>query len=331
MVHRDEEVAEYKNRQVDLNTMLDYRKYFILMQMPVPSDAATLRQRLVEDGLIGHTTSDVIEVTKLGALLFAENLEHWQGMSRKAVRIIIRESKGRLGAVARELRTARGYAAGFETLFQQLDSHLPAREEVKNGLRKVDRAYPESAVRELLANMLVHQDFSISGMGPMIEIFSDRVEFTNPGRTLVEPLRLIGHPPRSRNEKLVDLMRRLNICEERGTGISNAVGAIELCQLPPPKFISDSDFFKVILYASRELEDMTRKEKIMACYQHCCLKHVNGESMSNSSLRARLGIKEDSYPIASRIIRDTIEQKLIKPLNTTSASKRLARYIPVWA
>ena len=81
----------------DLDTMLDYRKYFILMQMPVPSDATTLRQRLVEDGIIYHTTSDVIEATKLGALLFAEKLEHWQGMSCKAVRIIIREGKGRLG------------------------------------------------------------------------------------------------------------------------------------------------------------------------------------------------------------------------------------------
>ena len=108
----------------------------------------------------------------------------------------MREGKGRLGAVTRELRETRGYATGFETLFQQLDSHLPTREEVKNGFRKAHRTYPESAVRELLTNMLVHQDFAIAGMGPMIEIFSDRVEFTNPGRTLVEPLRLIGHPPR---------------------------------------------------------------------------------------------------------------------------------------
>ena len=165
----------------------------------------------------------------------------------------------------------------------------------------------------------------------MIEIFSDRVEFTNPGCTLVEPLRLIGHPPRSRNEKLVDLMRRMSICEERGTGISNAIGAIELQQLPAPKFINDEDFFKVILYASRALSDMTREEKIMACYQHCCLKHVNGESMSNSSLRARLQIKESSYPIASKIIRDTINAELIKPLDTASGSRRTARYLPIWA
>jgi len=68
--------------------------------------------------------------------------------------------------------------------------------------------YPEIAVRELVANALIHQDFSITGAGPMVEVFGDRVEITNPGEPLIDTLRFIDEPPRSRNEMLASLMRR---------------------------------------------------------------------------------------------------------------------------
>ena len=58
------------------------------------------------------------------------------------------------------------------------------------------------AVRELIANMLVHQGLNVTGAGPMVEIFSDRIETSNPGESLVAPDRLIDAPPRTRNEAL---------------------------------------------------------------------------------------------------------------------------------
>jgi ATP-dependent DNA helicase RecG len=53
-----------------------------------------------------------------------------------------------------------------------------------------------------------------TGSGPMVEIFADRMEITNPGEPLVELLRFVDTPPRSRNEDLAALMRRMDICEE---------------------------------------------------------------------------------------------------------------------
>ena len=41
-------------------------------------------------------------------------------------------------------------------------------------------------VRELVANALIHQDFFVTGTGPMVEIFDDRIEITNPGAPLVD-------------------------------------------------------------------------------------------------------------------------------------------------
>lgn len=66
-----------------------------------------------------------------------------------------------------------------------------------------------------------------------------------------------------------------------------------------------------------------------ACYQHACLKYVSNEKMNNQSLRARLGIEDKNYPMASRIIKDTLEAKLIKEENSEGSNRH--NYIPYWA
>ena len=111
--------------------------------------------------------------------------------------------------------------------------------------------YPEIAVRELVANALIHQDFAISGTGPMVEIFPDRIEITNPGTPLIDTLRFIDEPPRSRNQALASLIRRVNICEERGSGVDKVVFQVELFQLPAPDFQVTATHTKAVLYASR--------------------------------------------------------------------------------
>lgn len=72
------------------------------------------------------------------------------------------------------------------------------------------------AIREIVANALVHQDFTVSGTGPTIEIFANRIEIINSGIPLVDIKRIVDNPPKSRNEKLASLMRRFRICEELG-------------------------------------------------------------------------------------------------------------------
>ena len=90
--------------------------------------------------------------------------------------------------------------------------------------------FPELAIRELVANAIIHQDFTLSGTGPMIEIFSDRMEITNPGIPLVDTQRFLDSPPRSRNEGLASFLRRIGICEERGSGIDKVVFQTEVAQ-----------------------------------------------------------------------------------------------------
>jgi ATP-dependent DNA helicase RecG len=190
------------------------------------------------------------------------------------------------------------------------------------------RMYPELAVRELVANALIHQDFIITGAGPTVEIFSDRMEITNPGRPLIDPLRFIDEPPRSRNEALASVMRRANICEERGSGIDKVISAVEAFQLPGPDFRVTDGSTVTILLGPRDFSQMDRGDRIRVCYQHASLWYVAGKRMTNTTLRQRLGIKDSNYPMASRIIRDGVEAKLVKPYAREVSRKRTQAMFP---
>src|SRR5437879_3427524 len=67
------------------------------------------------------------------------------------------------------------------------------------------------------------------------------------------------------------------------------------------------------LFAHLELKDMEKADRIRACYLHTCLKYVQRDTMTNSTLRERFGIDEKNSATASRIIAETIEAGFIRP------------------
>ena len=191
--------------------------------------------------------------------------------------------------------------------------------------------YPPISIRELVANAIIHQDFEIPGSSPMVEVFDNRIEITNPGQPLIDPLRFVDHSPESRNEDLARYMRRLNICEERGSGVDKAVFQCEFYQLPAPEFIVGDNYTRSILYAPKTLRQMDKKGKVRACYLHACLKCVSGEFMTNQSLRKRFGVAEQNYATVSRIISDTKQEGLVKDFDPSNKSRTYAKYLPFWA
>lgn len=323
-------VAKGELNEDDVLRLLDYPKYFEMMGLPLPADRAAIIRRLIEEKLVQYHPDGRAEITNLGAVLFAKSLSEFDLLKRKAIRVIHYKGRDRLQTI-REQEGNKGYAAGFEGLIQYISDQLPSNEEIGKALRKEVKVYPELAIRELVANMMIHQDFDIPGTGPMVEIFEDRVEISNPGAPLIDPLRMMDHSPRSRNERLAFFMRRAKICEERGSGIDKVVGQAEVYQLPAPKFIREEKYFRTTMFAPKTLRQMNKDDKLRACYQHCCLRYISNALMSNESLRGRFQISEENYSVASRIIADTIEAGLIKPADPTNKSKKHSRYIPFWA
>ena len=309
--------------------LLDYPKYFELTGQPLPVGKDGILERLVADGLVLQGRQGW-SISNLGAILFARNLNDFGSLGRKGLRVIQYAGKNRIQTL-REVPGNRGYAVGFEEAISYINALLPVSEEIGQALRREVRRYPELAIRELVANALIHQDFTLTGTGPMVELFEDRIEVTNPGKPLMDTLRMMDEPPRSRNESLASLMRRMNMCEERGSGIDKVINQVELFQLPAPSFVLKEHATVVTLYAHRALKDMSKDDRTRACYQHACLKHVSNTVLTNGSLRQRFEISEGNSAQASRIIAETVDAGLIKQSNPDNKSRKLMQYQPFWA
>lgn len=311
----------------DVVSLLDTQHYFDLLQIPYPSTREAVIEKFISERLILRSDRNY-SITNLGGLLFAKNLKEFPSLSRKSIRVIVYKGKNKLNTI-KDIQGMKGYAVGFEGLVDYINDQLPQNEEISKTLRKQVRMYPEEAVRELVANALIHQDLYEKG-SPVIEIYSDRIEFTNPGLPIITPIRFIDEY-QSRNELLADLMRRLRMCEEKGSGIDKVIFGSELFQLPGPEFLVQEKHTKAIMFAHQRLSQMDKRDKVRACYQHACLKYVSNEKMTNQTLRDRFKIDEKNSAMASRIIRDTIADGFIKEDDPSSASRRFARYIPFWA
>lgn len=325
----EEGIAVERAEGDEVLRLLDYPAYFDLLQRSLPADRQGILEALADDRLIRKGEAGGWDITNLGAILFAKRLDTFHGLRRKAMRVIQYRGDGRTETL-KEQEGARGYASGFEGLIGYINGVLPANEVIEQALRRSVPMFPELAIRELVANALIHQDFFVTGAGPMVEIFSDRVEITSPGEPLVDTQRFVDTPPRSRNEALASLMRRFRICEERGSGIDKVVFQVELFQLPAPLFEKPEGFTRAVLFAHKPLSAMDRADRVRACYLHACLRYVMRQPMTNSSLRERFGIDDKNTATASRILGEAVESGLIV-IADPDVGTRIRRYLPYWA
>ena len=86
----------------------------------------------------------------------------------------------------------------------------------------------------------------------------------------------------------------------------------------------------MILFSEMPFTNLSFEDKLWACYLHACIRHVQGEHLTNSSLRERFGVKESSSGSISRLIKEAVAAGLIKPLDPDTAP-RYMKYIPIWA
>ncbi len=322
-------VAMENQSSSDVLRLLDYGVYFDLIGTPQPTSAEEVIHYLGEEGIVIRQSNGQYSITNLGALLFARRLSDFSGISRKAIRVVQYEGNSRLNMLKEDVG-GKGYAVGFEGLIKYIDALIPTREIIDGALREKKSAYSILAIREAVANALIHQDLSVTGAGPTVEIFSSRIEITNPGLPLVDISRIIDNPPKSRNEKLASLMRRLKMCEELGTGWDKIVISSELMQLPAPKIELFEESTRVTLYSEVPFTNLSPEDKLRACYMHACVRYVQEEYLTNSSLRERFGLPQSSAGSISRLIKDAVSKGLIKPLDPGTSNKYM-KYVPIWA
>lgn len=324
-----EDIYAISNIQLqDIPHYLNYEMYFDILNMPIPTSIDKYAHYLVEDSIIAKQDNGLYAITNLGAILFAKKLSKFPRIGRKAIRIVQYDGLNRLTILKEEI-TTEGYAISFENAVKYVNTLLPSKEDIDSVRRKSISTFPIPAIREAIANSLIHQDFFITGTGPLIEIFENRVEVTNSGTPLVDIMRIVDNPPKSRNEKLASLMRRLNMCEELGRGWDRMVISCELQKLPAPRIQIYQESTKVSLFSHLDFTNIPMEDKIWATYLHACIKYIEGDALTNSSLRGRFGVAESYSGSISRLIKEALNSKLIKPVDPNTAP-RYMKYIPIW-
>lgn len=270
------------------------------------------------------------EIRRHAALLFARDLSAFAPIASKTIRLLEYRSVTKTESPIADRTYKGGYAVEFEAIYDYLARASTTSERIDGARRASTISYPALALRELLANALIHQDLQIHGTGPLIEIFTNRIEISNPGTSLVEIQRLLDHPPRSHNEQLADMMYELGFCEKRGSGIDKVVEQVDQLQHPPPAFRTTQSSLTVTLFDATLVTSLRKDERIQALYLHACLRYVHGDRVTNESVRTRFGLAKDKASLASRYIKETVDAGLLNTFDP-AAGRRSMSYVPFWA
>ena len=308
---------------------MDTQVYFELLKQPYPTTQEGVLERFTTDKLISAKGGRWV-ISNLAAILLAKKLDAFSPeLARKAPRVVIYEGLNKLNTREDKVFN-QGYAVGFENLVDFVHSAAPRNHFIEEVFRDEVKMFPKQALRELIANALVHQDFQTTGTSVMLEMYLDRIEISNPGIPSITVERFIDEY-RSRNEILADLMRRFGICEEKGSGIDKVVHAAEVYQLPAPDFRVGEARTTAILFAHQEFSKMSKGDRVRACYQHACLHYLSNKLMSNQTLRERFKLPESKSATVSLVISAAKDEGFIKADDSDTSSTRYARYLPFWA
>ena len=179
-------------------------------------------------------------------------------------------------------------ASQFESALKFILSKLPVRSSIKTGgKRQSYLAIPELAIREALANALAHRDYSTYRSRIQVDIYIDRIEFANPGRSLIPLEKLELAHPQSRNPLLMSYLRDLEITEHRGRGIRTIINSLKEAGLAAPTFEHRHDWFVATLYSSAFIKDKDQD----------WLKHFQQYGLNERQLKALVHIKHNTLGI----------------------------------
>ncbi len=267
-------------------------------------------------------------ITRMGVLLLAHSIEECAPeLAHKRVRLTKYKGSGKAGAILCDEEWDKGWAVGFDEMMRFAFNQMDNQQVIRGVFRKHDDFTPEVALRELLANAIIHQDFTRNGRAS-IEIFSNRISITNPGAPPLKKSEMI-RKFKTPNPSLMRIMRLLNLSEERGTGIDKAILAIEAAGTAPIEYVVDSDLTEAIMREPLPYEELAGSQKELACLQHCEVCFINNDYMSNESLRDRFKVDDSKTLEVTRLIKRMIAKGSIKRFEGNGNSKKYTRYVPV--
>lgn len=241
----------------------EYDRQFVDGASPEDLDAESIRAAAdaVSKGMsvekclqyleLAEYSSFGLHMRRAALLLFAKKPQKWH--PRLQIRVI-KVAGTKLGSgenynVSSD-KTADGNIltladAGWEIL----RPHLVTTKMVEGARFEEVLIYPENACREALINAVAHRDYSEEGRGIEVYIFTDRIEFKNPGRLMsnlaIEDLKKFDGAHQSRNSGVIRTLKEAGLVRELGEGIPRIFSAMRSSGLVPPELKTNNNSFSV--------------------------------------------------------------------------------------
>ena len=309
--------------------LLDFSCYYSRRKLPIPTDLNDVIDTFLKERFLSRSDSGKLSITNLGAILFAKDLYDYPNLNAKAVRVIRYKAKSRVDAIS-ESEFHQGYAVMFDELVRYIHGLQSQFEEIRIGRESVG-AFPDFVIREALANALVHQDLLDRSVNPMVELFPGSIEFSNPGKLLVDISRTIDTTPVCRNEMLAHSLRMLRILDGHSFNFDRIEAGLALLHEPSSLVKTDEFHTRIILTHRDRFSSFTEEEALRTVYFYCCYGFVNlDEKMGNAYFRKRFGLGEKDAPVISRLLSKALQENRIK-LSSDSTGVKNRFHLPYWA
>jgi predicted HTH transcriptional regulator len=206
--------------------------------------------------------------TVAGLLIFGNNPQQFTNFTRYVVRAVRYQGN----TVATEIIDRQDISGNLDEQINTMQAFILRNISQKSqiiGTKRVDRyEYPEEAIRELVANAVIHRDYQITETYTQINIFSNRIEISNPGN--LPPgvtVDNIKEAQFSRNEFIARILKDMDYLEEYGRGIDIVLSKMKEWDLLEPIFKNTSNKFSVILFGQSFKELNSRQIKIWQILQ----------------------------------------------------------------
>ncbi len=317
-------------RPAEVIRLLDVGVFYRMSGGSWPEKEGQIMKDLANAGILAPAQdSGGFAITRMGVLLLAESIEECSSEVASKRFTVTRYKGTKKGAGMFQRSYEKGHVPYFDhmmtsTLGQMYNPYI-----IEGVFGRVIEFVPHAAVKELVLNAIIHQDFSSDGCAAL-DVYDDRVEITNPGEVLTGTDRIIDKQ-NSRNPKLLRVMQHLRMASQAGAGIDKVIGILEQEQAGPLEVVSEGGTTKVTLFHKKNYGKMNRSLKKTALYQHCVLKHLAGEMMTNGSARARFKIGTKNRITIWRLIKELVDEGKIKPSAENKSSNKYASYLPYWA
>ena len=181
---------------------------------------------------------------------------------------------------------------------------------VEGASRRDELEIPLDVLREAIANAVIHREYAsyFVGQSVSVDVFSDRVEITNPGGLWGgKTLETLGDgQSRCRNSALMQLVSRIEYsgegapAEGQGSGIRLMIREMRSRALDEPRFDAGVDYFRVVLRrggvelsANKEWMDGLMARPLSVVEAAVMLEARRKSSFSVGELRQLLGYDSD--------------------------------------